>query len=167
MDYKDFIKPGKKAVHSWRDYKYYLADYTTGRIPYEIKEEIVEIIGRPRDVDTKRFVSLDAAYLFEDEIEVKVKIKDGYFAYVKLENLEPYRTIRELGEEEIAALWKQINRGSMYVSDYNNDLGVPSRMAMDFYEGFYEMICDEYGEENAEEYDTVEGFCEYCQYAEA
>ena len=67
MEYKYFIEFGAKVRRTWRVYNYYVAVCKGyGPIPYEEKEEIVEICGTPRDIDTKRFVSLEG-YVFEED----------------------------------------------------------------------------------------------------
>ena len=140
MEYKYFIEFGAKVRRTWRVYNYYVAICKGyGPIPYEEKEEIVEICGTPRDINTKRFVSLEG-YVFDDEIEILVRDEKGEKYYATLEELSVYATMEDLSFEDLKSLREQISLGSCYLADYENSFGVDRNEVCSYADGFGEEI---------------------------
>lgn len=103
-------------------------------------------------------------YKWEDSVTIKLKDEDGNIFTTTLDNIEPDIAPASLTHDELATLWGEIVRGSMYYSDYRNSLGVFENTALDYYEGFWESLVDEYGSEaEAEKHDTAEEFAYYCE----
>lgn len=94
----------------------------------------------------------DTAYcILHDGDELKVVLEDDVCSA---------RSIEELDHDELVRLWGDIRRGSIYTDDYRNTVDVPDGVAMAAYEGFYEELYAEYGEQ-ADEHDTAEEFASY------
>lgn len=118
------------------------------------------VMETPRDSEG-RFTN---DYRYEDEVNVRLKDEDGKIFTTTLDNIEPNIEPSELSHEELIQLYGEISHGSMYYSDYRNNLGVFQNVAMDFYEGFYDSLRDEYGsEEEADKHDNAENFADYCE----
>lgn len=89
-------------------------------------------------------------------------LKDGNeLKVVEEDDVCSVRYIEDLDEDELKQLWRDIRRGSMYTDDYRNSLDVPDGVAMGAWEDFYNDLCDQYGEDGADEHDTAEAFAEY------
>lgn len=70
--------------------------------------------------------------------------------------------------EELIKLYGQVCRFPMFYKDYKNTLGVFENVVLDCFEGFWEHLVSEYGEEQAEKEDTAEAFADYVEgYLEA
>lgn len=82
--------------------------------------------------------------------------------YVELEDVLLPRKITELTEEELVDLYKHVVLGSLYLSDYNNDYGVPREEVCDEMENFEQSMYEEWGE-SYEEHLTAEEFAEYVE----
>ena len=162
MDYK-FIKKGSKARYTWKVYDYYSAICRGyGPITYEEKEKRVEVVGRPRDTETKKFVSLEG-YIYPDEIEVLVRDEKGEKFYATLEDLDVFAEMTDLSFDELCELRKEISLGSLYLADYRNSFGVDENEVCAYGEGYEVELYEEYGEE-WEKYDTPQNFANYCWY---
>lgn len=83
-----------------------------------------------------------------------------------MDDVEPDRDIETLSREELVKLWGEICKGSIYLSDYRNSLGVFEYVASDCYDSFFEYLSGEYGEKEAEEKDTAENFADYILFGE-
>ena len=161
MEYKYFIKIGAKVRRTWRDYDYYSACCKGyGPIPYEEKEEIVTICGKPRDYETKRFVSLDTNYFYADENEILIQNEKGYRFYVMMEELSVYAELSDLSHEDFKSLYNQISIGSIYLADYDNSFGVDRNEVCNLADGYLEFLHNAFGEDS-DEYDTAEEFACY------
>ena len=156
MEYKYFIEFGAKVRRTWKDYCYYRLNAAKTGYHYDIREEIVEICGTPRDIDTKRFVSLEG-YVFDDEIEILVRDEKGEKYYATLEELSVYATMEDLSFEDLKSLREQISLGSCYLADYENSFGVDRNEVCSYADGFGEEIGWN------DDLDTPENFALYCQ----
>lgn len=135
----------ERRKNAWGDY-------------YDSKEYTPAIVvENPRD-EYGRFTS---DFRLEEDVNVKIKLESGEILNATLEEVCPDVAPGSLSIEELKKLRRQICGGSMYISDYNNTLGVFNETAYDYYEGFWEYLCEEYGD-SAEEHDTQEEFAEYC-----
>ena len=161
MTNKHFIKLGATVRCTYRTPNFYAAICKGyGPIPYDEEERIATVIGKPRDIDTKRFVSL-WGYIYEDETEVLVRDEKGREFYVSLEYVEPYAEIEDLTFDELKELRSQISAGSIYLSDYENSFGVDENIVMCLCDGYLEWLYEMFGEELADENDTPENFAHY------
>ena len=161
MEYKYFIKYGAKVRWTWRDYNYYAAICKGyGPIPYEEKEEIVTIVGTPRDNNFKQFVSLET-WFDDEEVEVKIRRENGSETYAPLNELSVYAEIGDLSFEELKTLRSEISVGSCYLADYDNSFGVDRNVVSSICDGYLEWLYECFGEELADENDTPENFAKY------
>ena len=92
---------------------------------------------------------------------VTLKDEDGRTFQASLEDVEPDRDIETLFQEELVKLWGEIRKGSIYLKDYQNSLGVFEDVVHDWYESFWMYLSGEHGEKEAEVRDTAENFAEY------
>lgn len=130
------------------------------------------IWSTPRDVETGRFTT---DYRYEDEVIVTLKDEDGKVFETTIDKIEQDVDPCDLTTEELVSLYGQMQRGSMYYSDYRNNLGVFEVTAMDFYEGYEDEVWDDLKEELGREPKTEEfnerlsadGFAAYCQSCES
>ena len=161
MEYKYFIKYGAKVRWTWRDYNFYAAICKGyGPIPYEEKEEIVTIVGTPRDNNFKQFVSLET-WFDDEEVEVKIRRENGSETYAPLNELSVYAEIGDLTFEELKTLRSEISVGSCYLADYDNSFGVDRNVVSSICDGYLEWLDECFGEELADENDTPENFAHY------
>ena len=157
MEYKYFIKYGAKVRWTWRDYNFYAAICKGyGPIPYEEKEEIVTIVGTPRDNNFKQFISLET-WFDDEEVEVKIRKENGVETYAPLNELSVYATMEDLSFDDLKSLRKQISLGSIYLADYDNCFGVDRKEVSDYADGFGNEI------NWNDDLDTPENFALYCR----
>lgn len=161
MEYKYFIKYGAKVRWTWRDYNFYAAICKGyGPVPYEEKEEIVTIVGTPRDNNFKQFISLET-WFDDEEVEVKIRRENGSETYASLNELSVYAEIVDLSFDELKSLREQISVGSIYLADYDNSFGVDRNVVCSICDGYLEWLDEMFGEELADENDTPENFAHY------
>lgn len=87
--------------------------------------------------------------------------KDGKWIVVDEDDCDEERDIYSLDFDELVELRKQICIGSIYIHHYTNSFGVNPNELCELGDEYWSYLCDEYGEENAEENDTPEHFAEY------
>lgn len=166
LKYKDYIKAGNKCIatiHHW-----YYGD----------SEEIVTIVNGKRETttgkETERWNGRDTVYCSYEEY-VKSQDFDGYstpyhavkrYEDVQLCDLRPLRTVSECDEKDLRELFHRVCFGSMYLSDYNNDLDVDTNELMSFCEGYSDEVEEEYGNDWADHL-SEDDFVEYCMDAAA
>lgn len=161
MEHWTFIKKGAKVRRTWRDYNYYAAICKGyGPIPYEEKEEIVTILGRPRDYETKQFVSMDSLTFYPDENEILIQNEKGHKFYVMMDELSIYAELSDLSFEDFKSLYEQISIGSIYLADYENTFGIDKNEVCALADGYLEYLYNAFGKES-EKYDTPEEFAYY------
>ena len=83
---------------------------------------------------------------------------DGEWKVVSEDDFAIERDISDLSNEELQELRKEFCGGSIYISDYGNSFGIDPDYLCDLYDDFWSYLCDNFGEENAEEHDTPEEF---------
>ena len=121
------------------------------------------VLSTPRD-EYGRFTN---DFRYESYVSVNLKDEEGNIFTTTLDNIEPDIDPASLTCDELAKLWGEIARGSLYYSDYQNTLGVFQNTAYDYYEGFCEELWYEYGSsEEVVKHDTAEEFAYYCQSVE-
>lgn len=80
--------------------------------------------------------------------------------YLPLTDVFLPRKITDLTDDELVDLYKHVTLGSCFLSDYNNDYGVPREEVFDTIEDFLGFQYEEWGEEY-EEYLAAEDFVVY------
>ena len=133
MEY-DFIKKGRKVRYTWYNWDHYRTQ------PPQTVVEIVTVAGRPRNIVTKKFVSVADCYYYDNVTEVLCEFEGGFKEYVVLEKLSLYNEIHDLSDEELCRLFNGCVIGSIYLADYDNEFGVDRRDVHRFIEGFCEGI---------------------------
>lgn len=153
---KSYYRKGARVIYNYKVWRrVYWSDSGYGWVS-EWKRATV--VCTPRDCDG-RFTS------DENEMEfILLKDEKGNVFNAMMDEVEKDRDIFDLTREELMELWRQVCKGSLYYSDYRNSLGVFENNAMEYWEGFYMSLVDEYGEEKAEEMDTAEGFADFVEY---
>lgn len=90
-----------------------------------------------------------------DEEYVSIKAKDVKPIYEEVRNELGERHLYELSAKEVAKLEKQIVFGSVFMSDYENTLGVSPKEVCNYAEGFLET------QDKPDEYGYYDSFYEY------
>lgn len=116
------------------------------------------LVAPPRD-EYGRFTNHEP-----DICSVTLRDEQGNIFEANIDRVEPDRKITDLTREELVKLYSQVCRYSLYYSDYKNTLGVFQNVALEYFEGFWQYLVGEFGEERAEKEDTAEGFAEYIVY---
>lgn len=93
----------------------------------------------------------DDYYVLEDDGELKVVPESDFY-------LE--RDIRDLSEDELKELRKEIRVGSLFISDYENSFGVNPDYLCAVCEGYLEYLEERYGKEERK-HDTPDEFAWY------
>lgn len=74
-----------------------------------------------------------------DELEIAVLwLNDDEWELARYDHIQERRFIHQLDSEELCRLFNQVGVGSMFTSDYMNDLGIPETEAMAAIEEFCE-----------------------------
>ena len=74
-----------------------------------------------------------------DELEIAVLwLNDDEWELARYDHIQERRFIHQLDSEELCKLFNQVGVGSMFTSDYMNDLGIPETEAMAAIEEFCE-----------------------------
>lgn len=153
MSKECFYKKGASVIyhyHEWR--KVYWNASGRGLCPAWKRATLV---CPPRD-ENGRFTSKESDIEF-----MTLKDEQGKIFNALISEVEPDRDIESLSREELVKLFGQIRRGSIYLHDYNNTLGVFNDVVDDWYVRFWNHIVGLFGEEEAEKQDTAENFAEY------
>ena len=154
---QNYFTKGAQVIYHFKEWsRVYWSESGYGWLS---KWKYAVVMETPRDSEG-RFTN---DYRYEDEVSVRLKDEDGKIFTTTLDNIEPNIEPSELSHEELIQLYGEISHGSMYYSDYRNSLGVFQNVAMDFYEGFYMSLKDEYGSEEADKHDNAENFADYCE----
>ena len=153
MSKETYFKKGASVIyhyHEWR--KVYWTASGRGLCPAWKRATLV---CPPRD-ENGRFTSEESDIEF-----MTLKDEQGKVFNALINEVEPDRDIETLSREELVKLFGQISRGSIYLSDYNNTLGVFCCVVSDWYDSFWAYLVEVFGEEEAEKQDTAENFAEY------
>lgn len=153
---KNYFKKGAQVIYHhkvrrkvlWSDSGYGYVD--------EWKRAI--LVENPRD-EYGRFTN---DFQYESHTFVKLKDEKGTIFTATLDEIEEDVDPAMLSFDDCKKLWREICKGSLYYSDYRNSLGVFEETAYNYYEGYWEYLVEEYGEEKADEKDTAEEFAYYC-----
>lgn len=157
MDLSAYYKKGAYVIY--RHKELHTVYYNDSGYDYIDEYEQAVIVEQPRD-KYGRFTNN-----FEYEYGITVRIRDvhGKVFVTELENIQPDVDPAALSLQDVRALWKEMAHGSMYYSDYQNSFGIFCRTLCDYYDGYWEQMCDVYSEEEASAYDGPESFYDYCQ----
>ena len=117
----------------------------------------------------KRLENVKKLYMGE-EVEILGSYEDDnedeYYAFMLREELkfedscllEEKREIWDLNDEELEWFYKHCTHGSIYLSDYHNNLGIDIQEASGYAEMWIEDV------ESGEYKDTFEDYCEWASY---
>ena len=153
MSNETYFKKGAPVIYHYKVWRKVMwSDSGYGWVP-EWKR--ATLVCTPRDV-CGRFTTDESDMEFVTLKDGKGKVFNASF-----EDIEPDRDIETLSREELIKMFGQICRGSIYLSDYNNTLGVFNDVVYDWYECSYNHLVEVFGEEEAEKQDTAENFAEY------
>lgn len=86
--------------------------------------------------------------------------KNTEYLIVDKDEIQERHDIYSLDEEGYKALFNEIIRGSIYRSDYTNNVGCTCDDVCSFCEGYYEWLHEQYGD-NVDEYDNLESWLTY------
>lgn len=159
LDYKHFVKKGNQVIFHYKR-------LTKNPIPGEENHIWIHawkravILSQPRHWRNLRFTKD-----YEDAT-VKVRFEDGEREVVDVEDLEADVEPSVLSKEEVIRLYNEICRGSMFLDDYKNSLGVFQEVACSCYDSFLEYVamCDEKDvKDTAEEFYYYLSDCECCR----
>ena len=148
-----YFKKGAPVIYHYKVWRKIMwSDSGYGWVP-EWKR--ATLVCTPRDV-CGRFTSYEPYMAFVTLKDEKGKVFNAIF-----EDIEPDRDMETLSREELIKMFGQICRGSIYLGDYNNTLGVFNDVVYDWCESFYNHLMEVFGEEEADKQDTAENFAEY------
>ena len=153
-----YCKKGASVIYHYKEWRRVMwSDSGYGWVPAWKR---CEVVCTPRDVygqfTTKEWYMAS----------VTLKDEDGQKFQASMDDVEPDRDIETLSREELIKLWGEICKGSVYLGDYRNSLGVFEYVASDWYDTFWEYLSGEFGEKAAEEKDTAENFADYVLFGE-
>ena len=152
MEKECYYKKGAQVIYHYRELRKVI---WSSCLEWVSEWKRARIVCAPRDANG-RFVNK------ESDIEIMtLKDDSGRKFNASIDEVEPDRDIETLSREELIKLFGQICRGSIYLSDYNNSLGVFNAVVFDWYEGFWNHLIGVFGEKEAERQDTAENFAEY------
>ena len=100
-------------------------------------------------------------YINDEEEEKYVLIdKNTEYFFVDKDEVQERHYVDSLNEEGYKTLFKEIKRGSIYLSDYKNSVCCTCEDVCDFCENYYEWLQEEYGDD-ADEHDNLESWLTY------
>ena len=100
-------------------------------------------------------------YINDEEEEKYVLIdKNTEYFFVDKDEVQERHYVDSLNEEGYKTLFKEIKRGSIYLSDYKNSVCCTCEDVCDFCENYYEWLQEEYGDD-ADEHDNLESWLIY------
>lgn len=155
---ENYFKKGAQVIYHYREWRKVM--WSDSGYGYVDEWKRAVMVENPRD----EYGCFTNDFRYESDVFVKLKDENGKIFTATLEEIEPNIEPSELSHEELIQLYGEISHGSMYYSDYQNSLGVFQNVAMDFYEGFYDYLRQEYGsEEEADKHENAENFADYCE----
>ena len=86
--------------------------------------------------------------------------KNTEYLFVDKDDIQERHDVDSLDEEGYKTLFKEICRGSIYLSGYRNSVGCTCEDACNFCESYYEWLQEEYGDD-ADEHDNLESWLKY------
>ena len=97
---------------------------------------------------------------YEEEEKYVLIDKNTEYLFVDKDDIQERHDVDSLDEEGYKTLFKEICRGSIYLSGYRNSVGCTCADVCSFCDGYYEWLYDEFGEEYRE-HDTLESWLKY------
>ena len=82
------------------------------------------------------------------------------YLFVDKDDIQERHDVNSLDEEGYKTLFKEICRGSIYLSGYRNSVGCTCEDACNFCESYYEWLQEEYGDD-ADNLDNLESWLKY------
>lgn len=153
---ENYFKKGAQVIFHYKEWrKVYWSESGYGYVDTWKRAIMLE---NPRD----EYGMFTNDFRYESYVSVKLKDESGKVVFTTMDKIEADIDPAMLSFDECKQLWREISRGSMYYSDYRNSLGVFENTAYDYYEGYWQCLVSEYGNEEAEEKDTAEEFALYC-----
>ena len=86
--------------------------------------------------------------------------KNNEYFFVDKDDIQERNDVNLLDEEGYKTLFKEICRGSIYLSGYRNSVGCTCEDACNFCESYYEWLKEEFGDD-ADEHDNLESWLKY------
>ena len=97
---------------------------------------------------------------YEEEEKYVLIDKNTEYFFVDKDDIQERNDVNLLDEEGYKTLFKEICRGSIYLSGYRNSVGCTCEDACNFCESYYEWLQEEYGDD-ADEKDNLESWLTY------
>ena len=97
---------------------------------------------------------------YEEEEKYVLIDKNTEYFFVDKDDIQERHDVDSLDEEGYKTLFKEICRGSIYLSGYRNSVGCTCEDACNFCESYYEWLQEEYGDD-ADEKDNIESWLKY------
>ena len=97
---------------------------------------------------------------YEEEEKYVLIDKNNEYFFVDKDDIQERNDVNLLDEEGYKTLFKEICRGSIYLSGYRNSVGCTCEDACNFCESYYEWLQEEYGDE-ADNMDNIEMWLTY------
>ena len=97
---------------------------------------------------------------YEEEEKYVLIDKNTEYFFVDKDDTQERNDVNLLDEEGYKTLFKEICRGSIYLSGYRNSVGCTCEDACNFCESYYEWLSEEYGDD-ADEKDNLESWLTY------
>lgn len=97
---------------------------------------------------------------YEEEEKYVLIDKNTEYFFVDKDDIQERNDVNLLDEEGYKTLFKEICRGSIYLSGYRNSVGCTCEDVCDFCENYYEWLQEEYGDD-ADEKDNLESWLIY------
>ena len=94
---------------------------------------------------------------YEEEEKYVLIDKNTEYFFVDKDDIQERHDVDSLDEEGYKTLFKEICRGSIYLSGYRNSVGCTCEDACNFCESYYEWLQEEFGDD-AEEHDNLESW---------
>ena len=97
---------------------------------------------------------------YEEEEKYVLIDKNTEYFFIDKDDIQERHDVDSLDEEGYKTLFKEICRGSIYLSGYRNSVGCTCEDACNFCESYYEWLQEEYGDE-ADNMDNIEMWLTY------
>lgn len=97
---------------------------------------------------------------YEEEEKYVLIDKNTEYLFVDKDDIQDRHDVDSLDEEGYKTLFKEICRGSIYLSGYRNSVGCTCEDACNFCESYYEWLQEEFGDD-ADEKDNLESWLTY------
>lgn len=156
MDADEIIKAGDRLIYGGRPYIVDAVNLMEWHFP-DIEDCHDMSEGRVGDVDTIRLFPDGHSHYIKHHCWEKICDNEAEPA-----DVQRCRKMWELSHDEKLALYNQIRVGSIYGSDYLNDLGVIADDVYEYSEGYLEWLNMKADEGEPTEC-NAENFADYCE----